>query len=263
MQELWLPVTNIPALKNVVSVPADLSPRNLAQKAEPTTWNTLPLCAIAEAHKKEAEGLLPKYLQLCPDNLKKDNPEYDHSIPLDSESHFPIFDSGLHPKWTFLFLSLITATIVPFFVLLEGFQRQGRVTGICDTSMARAGNPTKNMSRSSYCLRFNKSFLNLKSLKPLQLDMYNIEILPFSNAMNMLSVQVDKQLRSIQRSSHWPGLVKVTNKWGIFFCHKVEPVTQLPVQGRHQHRMKHQEPRGGGFKLCGMAVEPSRYSTPQ
>jgi hypothetical protein len=150
-----------------LQVPADLSPRNLAQKAELTTWNTLPLCAIAEAHKKEAEGLLPKYLQLCPDNLKKDNPEYvsvgyeettvssltkneekilitvhmleqgiggsavvdiapmiyhftnphrDHSIPLDSESHFPIFDSGLHPKWTFLFLSLITATIVPFFV---------------------------------------------------------------------------------------------------------------------------------------------------
>ncbi|KAJ7318524.1 hypothetical protein DFH08DRAFT_819801 [Mycena albidolilacea] len=40
---------------------------------------------------------------------------------------------------------------------------------------------------------------------------------------------------ALRLSSHWPGLVKVANKWGIFFCHKVEPVTQLPVQGRHQH----------------------------
>ncbi|KAJ7937430.1 hypothetical protein B0H13DRAFT_1852404 [Mycena leptocephala] len=149
MQELWLPVTNIPALKNVVSVPADLSPRNLAQKTELTTWNTLPLCAIAEAHKKEAEGLLPKYLQLCPDNLKKDNPEYDHSIPLDSESHFPISDSGLHQNGHFCSSVSSLQPLYPF--LLEGFQRRGRVIGICDASMARAGNPTKNMSRSSYC----------------------------------------------------------------------------------------------------------------
>ncbi|KAF7345539.1 hypothetical protein MVEN_01572600 [Mycena venus] len=95
--EIWVPVGNIPGLTG--EEPADLdnddfSLKRLAQNAKQTLWNKLPLRAIAEAHKREAESLLIrgglddsanasnnaavcleyyKYLQLSPD---KDSDEY-------------------------------------------------------------------------------------------------------------------------------------------------------------------------------------------
>ncbi|KAJ7682016.1 hypothetical protein DFH06DRAFT_1314256 [Mycena polygramma] len=94
--EYWLTVTDVPVLRSCVSQPTDpdklsqMAP--LVQEAEKTKWDRLPLCAIAEAHKKEAERLAArgnphanandytaicveyfKYLQLYP---YKDSPEY-------------------------------------------------------------------------------------------------------------------------------------------------------------------------------------------
>jgi hypothetical protein len=73
-----------------VHEPTDLSRiQKLARQAEETIWDGLPLCAIAEAHRKKAEGLMArgspesgisevyveylKYLRLYP---HKDSPVY-------------------------------------------------------------------------------------------------------------------------------------------------------------------------------------------
>ncbi|KAJ6560143.1 hypothetical protein B0H19DRAFT_1375980 [Mycena capillaripes] len=102
--EYWLTVADVTALRNALThavesgelqqpVDSELSQIDpLLQKAELTKWDRLPLCAIAEAHKKEAERLIKrgspeasadynndifieyfKYLQLYP---YKDSPDY-------------------------------------------------------------------------------------------------------------------------------------------------------------------------------------------
>ncbi|KAF7360636.1 hypothetical protein MVEN_00795300 [Mycena venus] len=95
--EIWVPVSKITELTG--GKPADLdndfdvSSKKLAQKAKQTLWHELPLRAIAEAHKRQAESLLPrgglndnatvsnntaicleyhKYLQLSPDRDSDD-----------------------------------------------------------------------------------------------------------------------------------------------------------------------------------------------
>ncbi|KAJ7602700.1 hypothetical protein DFH06DRAFT_1152650 [Mycena polygramma] len=97
MDELWLPVARIAALRGAILVSTNLSPLKLAQKAAQTLWNELPLYAIADAHRKEAECLVArgnpgstainnaavlvkyyKYLQLYPN---KNSSEYVSQIP--------------------------------------------------------------------------------------------------------------------------------------------------------------------------------------
>ncbi|KAJ7780054.1 hypothetical protein DFH07DRAFT_793571 [Mycena maculata] len=67
--EDWRPVTEIATLRNkILGFPstahnssADLSPLQLlAQDAEEKLWDDLPLCAIAEAHKRKAENLMAR-----------------------------------------------------------------------------------------------------------------------------------------------------------------------------------------------------------
>ncbi|KAJ6462387.1 hypothetical protein C8R47DRAFT_1158461 [Mycena vitilis] len=155
MDELWLPVARIAALRAAIlkeqpvtlDDDIDLSPLKLARKAAQTLWNELPLHAIADAHRKEAECLVArgnpdstainnaavlvkyyKYLQLYPN---KNSPEYkaacarvhileraidgtaesgvDYSIPVNDAQHVPA-------KWSFFILGVITATIVPCIV---------------------------------------------------------------------------------------------------------------------------------------------------
>ncbi|KAJ6460144.1 hypothetical protein C8R47DRAFT_128762 [Mycena vitilis] len=151
--EYWLPVTDVPALRSCVSQPTDpdrlsqMAP--LVQEAEKTKWDRLPLCAIAEAHKKEAERLAArgnldanpnaytaicveyfKYLQLYP---YKDSPEYKkvvervhvlerglgHTISVIDNSVAVDFAHNASSKWRFFgtfLLGLVVATTVSSWV---------------------------------------------------------------------------------------------------------------------------------------------------
>ncbi|KAJ7114014.1 hypothetical protein C8R44DRAFT_740876 [Mycena epipterygia] len=63
MAETWYPVDNIAiSWPNPTTISNNSSPliRQLAQEAEQTLWTRLPLCAIAEAHKKEGDRLMTR-----------------------------------------------------------------------------------------------------------------------------------------------------------------------------------------------------------
>ncbi|KAJ6560139.1 hypothetical protein B0H19DRAFT_1289818 [Mycena capillaripes] len=135
-EEYWLPVADVTALRNAVihavengeleqPVDSGLSPMDpLLQNAEQTKWNRLPLCAIAEAHKKEAERLIKrgspdasvnadynnaifveyfKYLQLYP---YKDSPDYMQDNPA-------AFMSGSRSSGSWKSMSIILGLGIP------------------------------------------------------------------------------------------------------------------------------------------------------
>ncbi|KAJ6504468.1 hypothetical protein DFH09DRAFT_1201213 [Mycena vulgaris] len=157
MAETWHPVTDIAALRDAIAWPhptddssTTIDPsylRQLAEHAKATVWDSLPLCAIAEAHKKKGDIIMArgdpnanaanasavyveyrKYLQLYPHKKDEEYKKISRAVylleqalgraseenELSAASPIDPHTESTSPSWTFLCLGLLAAAVVPF-----------------------------------------------------------------------------------------------------------------------------------------------------